>query len=141
MRSEHRRAPGDARRPTPIGLTVDQVQSTGRRQDAREPVPVTAWVPHRVVYDEAQLIDAEAIAWTEAAVLIRWTGTHHSPQPRLGLGRPESRLPRLGRCGWWPFVGGSEDGSAGGATRGLAVSRPSLWSKKVIDISEIPAAV
>ncbi|MEZ3162208.1 hypothetical protein AB1K54_16970 [Microbacterium sp. BWT-B31] len=66
----------DARRPRPIGLTVDQVQSTGRRQEAREPVPVTAWVPHRVVYDEAQLIDAEAIAWTEGAVLIRWTPAH-----------------------------------------------------------------
>jgi hypothetical protein len=31
----------DARRPRPIGLTVDQVQSTGRRQEAREPVSVT----------------------------------------------------------------------------------------------------
>ena len=65
----------EARQPRPIGLTVDQVQSTGRRSEAREPVPVTAWVPHRVVYDEAVLIDAEAIAWTEGAVLIRWTPT------------------------------------------------------------------
>jgi hypothetical protein len=39
-------------------------------------VPVTAWVSHRVLYDEAQLIDAEAIAWTEGAVLIRWTPAH-----------------------------------------------------------------
>lgn len=66
----------EARRPKPIGLTVDQVQSTGRRQEAREPVPVTAWVSHRVVYDEVKLVDAEAIAWTEAAVLIRWTPAH-----------------------------------------------------------------
>lgn len=70
----------EARRPQPIGLTIDQVRSTGRRQEAREPVPVTAWVPHRVVYDEAQLIDAEAIAWTGGAVLIRWTPPH-STQP------------------------------------------------------------
>lgn len=62
----------EARRPVPIGLTVDQVRGTGRRQEAREPVPVAAWVPHRVVYDEAQLIEAEAIAWTAGAVLIRW---------------------------------------------------------------------
>lgn len=34
-------------------------------------MPVTASVLRRVVYDEAQLIDAEAIAWTERAVLIR----------------------------------------------------------------------
>lgn len=57
---------------TPVSLSVDQVTDTGRRQDAREPVPVSAWVPHRVVYDEARLIDAEAIAWTDSAVLIRW---------------------------------------------------------------------
>lgn len=39
-------------------------------------MPVTAWVLHQVVYNEAQLIDAEAIAWTDGAVLIRWTPTH-----------------------------------------------------------------
>lgn len=70
----------EARRPTPIGLTVGQVESTGRRQDAREPVPVTAWVPHRVVYDDPQLVEAEAIAWTDGAVLIRWVA-EGSTQP------------------------------------------------------------
>lgn len=70
----------EARRPQPIGLTIDQVRGTGRRHEAREPVPVTAWVPHRVVYDEAQMIEGEAIAWTEGAVLIRWTPAH-STQP------------------------------------------------------------
>jgi hypothetical protein len=70
----------EARRPRPIGLTVEQVESTGRRQEAREPVPVTAWVPHRVVYDDPQLIEAEAIAWTAGAVLLRWTPPH-STQP------------------------------------------------------------
>jgi hypothetical protein len=40
-------------------------------------VPVSAWVPHRVVYDEAQLVDAEAIAWTRGAV-IRWTPPNSS---------------------------------------------------------------
>ena len=42
-----------------------------------QPVPVSAWVPHRVVYDEAQLVDAEAIAWTRGAV-IRWTPPNSS---------------------------------------------------------------
>lgn len=70
----------EARRPKPIGLTAEQVQNTGRRQEAREPVSVTAWVPHRIVYDETQLVDAEAIAWTEGAVLIRWISPH-SNQP------------------------------------------------------------
>ncbi|WP_162564419.1 MULTISPECIES: hypothetical protein [Microbacterium] len=78
----------DARRGAPIGLSVEQVADTGRRQDAREAVPVSAWMPHRVVYDEARLVDAEAIAWTEGAVLIRWTPPNSSQPLTCGYMRP-----------------------------------------------------
>ena len=61
------------RAPRPVSLTIDQVTGTRRRVDASDPVPVTAWVPHQVAYVEALPIDAEAIAWTQRAVLIRWT--------------------------------------------------------------------
>lgn len=62
-----------SRRPDPFGLTEAELQSTGPRQDARTPLPVRAWIPHQVVYVEPQLIEAEAIAWTRGAVLLRWT--------------------------------------------------------------------
>lgn len=61
------------RAPRPVGLTIDQVAGTGHRVDAAEPVAVTAWVPHQVAYIEALPIDAEVIAWTKRAVLVRWT--------------------------------------------------------------------
>ncbi|APZ33311.1 hypothetical protein BOH66_02665 [Microbacterium aurum] len=40
--------------------------------DATAPVPVTAWVPHRVAYVDALAIEAEVIAWTQRAVLVGW---------------------------------------------------------------------
>lgn len=57
----------------PVSLTIDQVSATGRRVDASVPIPVTAWVPHQVAFVEAQPIESEAIAWTQRAVLVRWT--------------------------------------------------------------------
>lgn len=61
------------RAPKPVSLTMDEVAGTGRRVDATVAVPVTAWVPHQVAYVEAQPIEAEAVAWTQRAVLVRWT--------------------------------------------------------------------
>lgn len=61
------------RAPRPVSLTIDQVNATGLRVDAETPVPVTAWVPHQVAYVDAVPIDAEAVAWTKTAVLVRWT--------------------------------------------------------------------
>lgn len=61
------------RAPRPVSLTVDQVIGTGRRVDAATPVPVTAWVPHQVAYVEPLQVEAEAVAWTQRAVLVRWT--------------------------------------------------------------------
>lgn len=69
------------RRPSPIALSEAELRSSGRRQEAREPIPVRAWIPHRVVYDEPQLVEAEAIAWTTTAVLVRWR-SEHSAHPR-----------------------------------------------------------
>lgn len=56
----------------PVGLTELELQGSGQRQDAREPIPVTAWVPHQVLWTEPQHVEAEAIAWTRDAVLVRW---------------------------------------------------------------------
>lgn len=64
------------RRPRPYGLSEAELQSSGRRRDAREPIPVTAWIPHRVMYEEPQLVEAEAIAWTDDGVLVRWTADY-----------------------------------------------------------------
>lgn len=69
------------RQPQPIGLSEAEIRSGGMRQDAREPVPVAAWIPHRVCYSDPQLIQAEAIAWTRTAVLVRWK-TPQSVHPR-----------------------------------------------------------
>ena len=55
-----------------VSLTVDQVRSSGPRVEATEPVQVTAWVSHQVAYVEERPIEAEAIAWTRGAVLVRW---------------------------------------------------------------------
>ena len=66
------------RRPEPVSLTIEEVRTGGIRQDAREPIPVAAWIPHRVNYSEPQLVQAEAIAWTRTAVLLRWKAPHSS---------------------------------------------------------------
>jgi hypothetical protein len=57
--------------PQPIGLTDTELRGGGIRQDARDPVPVAAWIPHRVTYSDPQLVQGEAIAWTRTAVLVR----------------------------------------------------------------------
>jgi len=67
------------RQPQPVGLTEAGVRASGRRQDARSPIPVTAWVQHQTHYTEALRVEAEAIAWTPNAVLLRWSPTG-SPQ-------------------------------------------------------------
>lgn len=59
--------------PRPVSLTIDQVAGTGGRVDAAGPVAVTAWAPHQVAYTEALPIEAEVIAWTRRAALMRWT--------------------------------------------------------------------
>lgn len=61
------------RQARPLSLTPAQLQQTGRRVDAEQPIAVCAWVPHLVTYVESELVDAEAIAWTSDAVLLRWT--------------------------------------------------------------------
>lgn len=61
------------RTPRPISLTIDEVAATGVRRDATTPVPVVAQVLHQVAYVESRQIEAEAIAWTNKAVLLRWT--------------------------------------------------------------------
>ena len=60
------------RRGRAVSLTVDQVRSSGSRVEAPEPIQVTAWVPHQVAHVEERTIEAEAIAWTRGAVLVRW---------------------------------------------------------------------
>lgn len=57
----------------PVGLDFELVRRTGRRTDAETPIPVAAWVPHLVSHVDMQLVEAEAIAWTADAVLVRWT--------------------------------------------------------------------
>lgn len=57
----------------PVGLSDDELHASGRRQDAATPIPVTAWIPHQVVVSEPQLVRAVAIAWTQDAVLVRWS--------------------------------------------------------------------
>lgn len=57
----------------PVGLSDDELRSSGRRQDAAAPVPVAAWIPHQVLVSEPQLVQAVAIAWTRDAVLVRWS--------------------------------------------------------------------
>lgn len=61
-----------AERGTPLGLSIDEARATGRRRDAREPVPVTVRLQSQVAYVEPRVVEAAAIAWTDAAVLVRW---------------------------------------------------------------------
>ncbi len=70
------------RRGTPISLSVDEVRGTGRRRDLdQSPIPVTAWVRHRVVLDETKLLDALVVAYTDKAVLLKYAdaagNVHH----------------------------------------------------------------
>lgn len=60
-------------RSSPVGLSDDELRASGRRQDAAAPIPVTAWIPHQVVVSEPQFVRAVAIAWTQDAVLVRWS--------------------------------------------------------------------
>jgi len=64
------------RRLRPVGLSEAELRISGPRQDARQPIPVVAWIPHQVLWTEAQRVEAEAIAWTSDAVLLRWTSSH-----------------------------------------------------------------
>ncbi|GAA3924738.1 hypothetical protein [Microbacterium soli] len=57
----------------PLSLGSEQLDTSGQRVDAADPVPVTAWVPHQVSYTEQVRVEAEAIAWTQKAALLRWT--------------------------------------------------------------------
>lgn len=61
-------------RPQPIELTDEELDFTNHPiTEAPAPIPVTAWVR----FHEATIRpEAEAIAWTDRAVKIRWqTGT------------------------------------------------------------------
>ena len=60
-------------RGTPTGLSPEQLRLTGARRDAAQPIPVEAWVPYVVAYEEQRIVEAVAIAWTDDAVLLRWT--------------------------------------------------------------------
>lgn len=66
-----------AERGSPIGLTIDEVRTTGRRRDAREPIPVTARLQFQIAHVEPREVEAVAIAWTDAAVLVRWVADGH----------------------------------------------------------------
>lgn len=59
-------------RPRPISLTADELDLENHPVvQAREPIPVQAWVRF---YESTVRPDAEAIAWTDKAVQIRWSG-------------------------------------------------------------------
>jgi hypothetical protein len=58
------------------GLTRAELEASGRRRDAREPIPVDAWIPHRVVYEDPQRVPGVVVAWTDRAVLVRWRSLH-----------------------------------------------------------------
>ncbi|GAA4383314.1 hypothetical protein GCM10023152_33730 [Agromyces bauzanensis] len=62
-----------AERGVALSLSVDEVRVTGRRRDAREPIPVIARLQFQVAHVEPREIEAVAIAWTDAALLVRWT--------------------------------------------------------------------
>jgi len=72
-----RAARADETRGTPIGLSPDELRTTGRRTEAGTPVRVDAWVRLRVVTEEPRLIEGEAVAWTTGAVLVRWQHAGH----------------------------------------------------------------
>ncbi|MFF8186020.1 hypothetical protein ACF044_02010 [Microbacterium sp. NPDC016588] len=57
-----------------MGLSIDDVRATGVRRDARQPIPVTARLQFLVAHVEPREVEAAAIAWADAAVLVRWTG-------------------------------------------------------------------
>jgi len=62
-----------AERGTPVGLSIDEVGATGPRRDARVPIPVTAQLQFLVAHVQPREVEAVAMAWTDAAVLVRWT--------------------------------------------------------------------
>lgn len=68
-----RAAAREMRMPRPVGLTPEELATTGRRVDAPEPVPVRAMVRHRTVIEEGIPVEAVAVAWTQRAVLLRWS--------------------------------------------------------------------
>ncbi|MCD5344959.1 hypothetical protein PX701_09545 [Agromyces sp. H3Y2-19a] len=61
-----------AKRGAPVSLTTSEVRRTGRRNDAREAVPVTATIRYRVAYEEPREVEGTAIAWTRGAVLVQY---------------------------------------------------------------------
>ncbi|MFC9559859.1 hypothetical protein [Agromyces sp. NPDC056965] len=63
---------------TPIALTTEELNTTGRRVEAQEPIQVDAWIRHRVIYEDPRLVHGEAVAWTDGAVLVRWQRNGHN---------------------------------------------------------------
>lgn len=59
------------RDPKLLSLSDATLRLTGRRHDMEQPVPVRAIVSRQVAYVEEVEVDAEAIASTPRAVLIR----------------------------------------------------------------------
>lgn len=72
-----RAARRDEARGTPIAPTTDELNTSGRRVEASEPIPVDAWIRHRVIYEDPRLMHGEAVAWTGGAVLVRWQRNGH----------------------------------------------------------------
>lgn len=66
-----------AREPSAVSLTDEHLRGSGRRRGAPESIPVHTLVPHQIAYVETIPIEAEAIAWTGAAVLVRWQISGH----------------------------------------------------------------
>ncbi|WP_157006174.1 hypothetical protein [Agromyces laixinhei] len=62
----------------PVGLTTAEIRRTGPRAEAREPIPITASVRYRVIYEEPRTVEGEAVAWTRGAVLVKY----HDPTTR-----------------------------------------------------------
>ncbi|MFB6612532.1 hypothetical protein ACFCVO_19585 [Agromyces sp. NPDC056379] len=48
-----------------------------RRVEAAKPIQVDAWTRHRVIYEDPRLVQSEAVAWTDGAVLVRWQRNGH----------------------------------------------------------------
>lgn len=74
-----------AERGEAMSLGVAELRGTGRRRDIEDaPVPVSAWVRHRVVLDEPRRVAGEVIAYayTDTACLVRYRDSaclqHHA---------------------------------------------------------------
>lgn len=56
----------------PGSLTTAEVRRTGHRTEAREPIPVSASVRYRFVYEEPRMVEGQAMAWTRSTVLVKY---------------------------------------------------------------------